>query len=344
MNSSMRASVVLDSPLVLCDAGPHRGSRRLRLEEGRGESFERVVPVVVARNRVDRLGHALERQPEPRLVVLHRAGRIDDVGREDDEPDILGGGGAEQRIAQHVLAGVALARVADDDERERLAAADAGGRDGKAAAVERRASGLDDRADHRRAPGIGARRGPRVPDTRRPVLGVEVPAHAPDRNRGDDDRGERQPDLEPAAEGGPQRIAGRAQADGEPHARLEPPAQQRGPRHAATPVRAGPVEHALPGAALEPTSRPAGEEPKRDDDEVGECERDDDVARYRDQRRENAERRLVEAHAADVNGEQHRDERRDPAAIGGHPVDLGPPVTEPRSRSAARADRGRCPR
>ena len=43
---------------------------------------------------------------------------------------------------------------------------------------------------------------------------------------------------------------------------------------------------------------------------------------HRDQRREDAEGRLVEAHAADVNGEQHRQERRNPPAIGGRSIVL----------------------
>ena len=44
---------------------------------------------------------------------------------------------------------------------------------------------------------------------------------------------------------------------------------------------------------------------------------------HRDERRENAQRRPVEAHAADVNGEEDGDERRDPRAVGRPPLDLG---------------------
>ncbi len=49
----------------------------------------------------------------------------------------------------------------------------------------------------------------------------------------------------------------------------------------------------------------------------------------RDERRENPQRRSVESHAADVNREQHGQERRDPAAIGRHPVLFG--LLEPRA-------------
>ena len=101
------------------DARAHRRPRGARAEERGRKSLERVVPVVVARDGVNRLGHALERKPEAGLVVLHRAGGIDHVGGQHDEPHIGGGRGANQRVAQHVLAGIALAGVADDDEGER---------------------------------------------------------------------------------------------------------------------------------------------------------------------------------------------------------------------------------
>ena len=84
----MRASVVLVSAQVRLDAGPHRRVRGAGLEKRRRERLERIVPVVVAGNRVDRLGDALEGQPELRLVVLHRPDRVDDVGGDDDEAHV----------------------------------------------------------------------------------------------------------------------------------------------------------------------------------------------------------------------------------------------------------------
>ena len=115
----MRPSVVLDTPSSAVDARAHRHPRGAGLEERGDEAFERVVPVVIARDRVNGFRHALERKPESRLVVPHRAGGIDHVGGQHDEPHIVGGRGANQRVAQHLLAGIALAGVADDDEGER---------------------------------------------------------------------------------------------------------------------------------------------------------------------------------------------------------------------------------
>ena len=100
------------------DAGAHGEARGRRLEEGGGEALERVVPVVVAGNGIDRHAHPLERQPEVRLVVAHRAGGIHHIGRQHHEPDVGLPGGLQQRVAQHVLRGIPFTGVADDDERE----------------------------------------------------------------------------------------------------------------------------------------------------------------------------------------------------------------------------------
>jgi hypothetical protein len=68
---------------------------------------------MVARDRVDRSVESLERQPEVRLVVLHRSGRIDDVRRDDHEAHVGWSAGPDDLVAQDVLRGVALARIAD---------------------------------------------------------------------------------------------------------------------------------------------------------------------------------------------------------------------------------------
>ena len=99
-------------------AGPHGGARGVGLEKRREERLERVVPVVIARNGVHRLPHALEGQPELRLVVDHRAVRVHDVRRDDDESHVIATGDGQELIAQHVLRRVALAGIADDDEGE----------------------------------------------------------------------------------------------------------------------------------------------------------------------------------------------------------------------------------
>ena len=164
-------------------------------------------------NRVDRPGDALERQPEFCLVVAHRAGRVDDVGRNDDEPDVGLAANGEQLVAQHVLRGVALAGVADDDERE-VARVDPRRGDGEqrgadagqlpsavtAWTIASRHVSVRDAAHEFHMPGG-------------PVLGVEVPAHAPDRDRRGDDGRKRQADLQATVERGGNRVAGGAHSD-----------------------------------------------------------------------------------------------------------------------------------
>ena len=95
-----------------------RGARRVRFEKIGVEPFERIEPVVVAGDRVDRLGESLERQIEILLVVLHGAGRIDDVRRDDEELHVVPPADLEIAVDQRVLRGVALAGIADDDEAE----------------------------------------------------------------------------------------------------------------------------------------------------------------------------------------------------------------------------------
>ncbi len=61
------------------DAGAHREMGGAGIQESRGKCLERIVPVMVARDRVDRFRYAFEGQPELGFVVLHRADRVDDV-------------------------------------------------------------------------------------------------------------------------------------------------------------------------------------------------------------------------------------------------------------------------
>ena len=90
------------------------------------------------------------------------------------------------------------------------------------------------------------------------------------------------------------------------------------------PVRAG-ASSTRSHARRSSTARDAAhEQAERHDHEVRQGQRKDDVADHRDERREDPQRRSVEAHAADVNRKQHRQERRDPAAIGRDPVQLPP--------------------
>jgi len=75
------------------------------------------------------------------------------------------------------------------------------------------------------------------------------------------------------------------------------------------------VQDVLPRPAFEPAGQAAPEQSKRDDGEVRQAERDDDVTDHGDEGRQDSEGRLVETHAADVNREQDRQERSNPAAI-----------------------------
>ena len=100
------------------DSRANARARGVGLEERRGEPLERVVPVMIAGDGVDRPRDALERQPELRFVVVHRSRRVHDVRRDDDESHVGVIRHGEDLIAKDVLGGVALARIADDDERE----------------------------------------------------------------------------------------------------------------------------------------------------------------------------------------------------------------------------------
>ena len=92
-----------------------RGGRRL--EEGCRKRLEGVVPVVIAPDGVDRYGSRLERQPEVRLVVLHRPGRVQ---TSDDTTTTARPirSRPPELITKYVLGRIAFARVADDDEGE----------------------------------------------------------------------------------------------------------------------------------------------------------------------------------------------------------------------------------
>ena len=199
----------------------------------------------------------------------------------------------------------------------------------EAASVERRLTAVDDRANHRLAPRVGALRGPRVPDAGGPVLGVEVPAHAPDRNRRDDDRGQRQPDLEPASERGRAGSSAPRAREWQIACAIRATSGPRARSRRATPVRAGTSSTRSHARRSSPrvtrrTNRRSGTITK-----YARRQGKDDVADHRDERREDPQRRSVEAHAADVNRKQHGQERRDPAAIGRDPVLFG--LLEPRA-------------
>jgi hypothetical protein len=180
-------------PVIGLDPRPHRDAGGIGDEKGGHEAFQRVVPVVIAGNGVDRSVEPLERQPEIRLIVDHRPRRVDDVRRDDHEAHVGPGTGPEDLIAQDVLGGVALARIADHQERE--VSGNARWVDGERARRRRSRRRRHDRPGHGRPPGVGAILGPGVVDRGGPVLGVEVPVHAPDGDRGHGDRDDGQAHL-----------------------------------------------------------------------------------------------------------------------------------------------------
>ena len=115
MSSSMRASVVLVSRLsastrACIAARAAAGVRNV------AEALERVVPVVIAGDRVDRLIDPFEREPELRLVVIHGPRGVDHVRRDDDEAHGVLPRCGDELVAQDVLRGVSLAGIADDEE------------------------------------------------------------------------------------------------------------------------------------------------------------------------------------------------------------------------------------
>jgi hypothetical protein len=60
MSCAIRSSVVLVKAQVGFDAGAHREMGGAGVQERRGKCLERIVPIMVARNGVHRLCHALK--------------------------------------------------------------------------------------------------------------------------------------------------------------------------------------------------------------------------------------------------------------------------------------------
>ena len=83
----------------------------------RHEPVQAVVPVVVAGDGEDRAVEVAVGAEELRAVVAQLARRVDHVAADDREVDAVGLG--EQRRHDGVLAVVALARVAEQQERDR---------------------------------------------------------------------------------------------------------------------------------------------------------------------------------------------------------------------------------
>ena len=213
-------------------------------------------------------------------------------------------------IAQDVLRRVALAGVADDDEREVAGGAPA---DVTANAPRRPVALLRRHCPHHRlAPGVGARLGPGVPHAGRPVLGVEVPAHAPDRDGGGDDGRERQAAGRPRASAARHRVAGFAEPHPDPQPIAQPPF-----RDAMPPARALRAERQVPAphAALDPARRPAQRQHDRSDDRQREQDGEQHVAQHGNRGRDIPEQRAIRLHARDVDREQRGHKGQRPPSV-----------------------------
>ncbi len=73
---------------------------------------------MVAGDGVDRLRKAFKRHVKIALVVNHGSRRIDDVGTNDEELDVVALTESEITVDQRILGGVAFAWVTDDNETE----------------------------------------------------------------------------------------------------------------------------------------------------------------------------------------------------------------------------------
>src|SRR5262249_61113376 len=85
---------------------------------------------------------------------------------------------------------------------------------------------LLDRQDHLLAPGVGARLGPTIPNSRGPGLAVEEPAKTPDRNNGDQNRRERQSHLQTPVQCRQRRGTSLGQPPRKAHSTDKPPSRK----------------------------------------------------------------------------------------------------------------------
>ena len=301
----------------------------VRLEEVGGEPLERVEPVVVAGDGVDRLVKALERQVELALVVPHGAGGIDHVGSDHQKLHVGSTALVQVAIAERMLGGIAFPGIADDQKAEVGLPADAFGPDHeqllRGPATLRR-----DGLDHALPPRVHAGLGELLPDTGHPVLAVEIPAEAPDRVDGDQDCRDGQPVLERS----PHRPAERRARLVLPHREADPTVQPEihepiadgGPRADAAPRQAVP-----PRARLQWPRELSPEESRGQEDHDRQHESRQQVADNGDGGRGEPEDVPGQIHPAGVRQEEDHGQ-------GGAPGQVDAPAVTPWS-SAARATR-----
>ena len=83
------ASIGAGKPIIGFDARFYRSAGSLRLQDVRIETFQRIVPVVISGNGVDRLSESLEGEEKVAFVILDGSCRIDDVGGDDKELHVV---------------------------------------------------------------------------------------------------------------------------------------------------------------------------------------------------------------------------------------------------------------
>ena len=112
------AGIGAGQPIIGFDARFYCRAGRLRLQEVRIETFQRIVPVVISGNCIDRLGEALEGQIEVAFVILDGPCRIDDVGGYDKELHVIAASKVQIARDQRILRRIAFPRIADDKKAE----------------------------------------------------------------------------------------------------------------------------------------------------------------------------------------------------------------------------------
>src|SRR5262249_4868849 len=86
---SMRRALVLVSPRSASTRASIAARAAFGLEEVCVKPFQRIVPVVVAGDRIDRLGEALEGKIKIGFVIMHRSRGIDHVGGHDEKLHVI---------------------------------------------------------------------------------------------------------------------------------------------------------------------------------------------------------------------------------------------------------------
>src|SRR5258708_11793015 len=187
---SIRRAFVPVNPRSASTRAFYCAARRLGFEKVRVEAFERIEPVMIAGDRINRLCEPLEREIKFGFIVLDSSGRIDDVRRDHEKLYVIALSELQIARGQRILRSVAFARIADHEEAEVATSRSARRIDPKeliAAAV-----GTRHGIDHVGAPWIDPQLCQLLIDASRPAFSVEIPTETPDRVKRHEEGGHRQ--------------------------------------------------------------------------------------------------------------------------------------------------------